>query len=186
MNYYETRGELVDFSQLDTQGLKRISEACSGSKEKPAVYFGKDVTLSPEDIKNVNLLLYLTRTNLGKLEQGLENRLWEKFQEELYEQNTKGIMTWGRDYVRVGEGLTSVKSGYDEKGKFFIEVPKSVKHLYEWEAKHQQVSSVVERFSQVDQDNPDRNMLYGTNAVEFGKNIKELYRFNKELSEGKK
>lgn len=186
MNYSEIRESLVDFSKLNTDGLKQVSEACAGSQEKPAVYFGKDVNLTPEDVKNIELLLYLTRTNLFKLEQGLENSLWERFQEELYNQNLKGTMTWGRDYIRASKDAVTVKSGRDNEGKFFIEVPESVKNLHEWEARYEQVSSVIERSAKADPNNPDRNMVHGTNAVEFGKNIKELYRFNKELSKGEK
>lgn len=100
--------------------------------------------------------------------------LWQDFQTALGERRKiGGTLGEAANIVEDPSATTVIKAKKDEVP--ILKVPSHVKHLYIW--------SYLLETAALDIDQYKKGLKKAISAVSFGRNIKELYRFNKELRE---
>jgi uncharacterized protein involved in tolerance to divalent cations len=163
--------------ELNVEMLKSISQKCvENSPRGDAVRFGKDISLTDAEESEINRLIETASRNLDNLtNQESLKPLWDKFV-NILEQRRKKVGHFGENECIIEDSSAKdiTKELKDtESGQVpVIRVPVEIKSLYHWSTK---IRNFKEQFVQYQQ-----GLRKDTSARDFGRDIKELFRFHKE------
>lgn len=165
----------------NTYILRDICERCAEQYDNKyrSALFNINLRLEEAEVQEIEKLLTLTRQNLDNIVN--QETLWKKFTTALKERR-KVLGELGETSSIIEDpGTHDIQIDYkkpsdpksNEKGVSILRVPPRIKHLYEWSLKLRDTLDTVEEYK--------KGLAKGRSAVRFGQNIKELYRFNKEV-----
>ena len=162
---------------LNVEVLKSISQRCvENSPRGDAMRFGKDINLSNAEVSEIDRLIATASQNLDNLtnKESLKP-LWDKFI-DILEQRRKKVGHFGENECIIEDSsakdITKELKDTDSGQVPAIRVPVEIKSLYHWSTK---IRNFKEQFLQY-----QHGLRKDTPARDFGRDIKELFRFHKE------
>ena len=160
--------------------LRSLSEKALRKTEKGQALFGRDVELKEYDMEQIGILVKLTEKNLQALQ--ARDPLWQQFetmeQEREQKLQSSGKISFSRpeDYILEDNSSESVTKKLLEKSGMqwpAIKVPSRIKHLFIWSLKLNELKGYLQETS---------NSLKGKSAKSLGELLRDLWKFNKELT----
>ena len=173
----EAGGEAV-LNQYMLKDIYERSQKDYGGKY-PSALFEKNFDLSAAEITEVKKLIDSTKGRLDGLVK--QEPLWKDFSKALKERRDKSGILMEEDYIIEDESINEIKkdkiqvteTSGKKKDVPVLKVPTRIKRLYQWGMFQMHVNEDLANY----QSGVARNQ----SAVRFGRGVRGLYRFNKEI-----
>ena len=180
----ERAAQFTGVESLNKDTLRSLSERAAPAEQQQA-RFGREVTLSAEEIQAAQALAGLTKHNLDQLIQ--QEPLWPEFVRLLQERRGK-VGSFNEENCLIEDPTATtvtVEMVERETGDSKIEIPglqipSRLKHLYVWSHRLLELSETLRQMGI--SDNDGHPLTHGRSSRPLGTVIRDLYRFNKELT----
>lgn len=156
----------------DVAKLKAVSERCTQTYEGKysSALFGNNFEIAPDELSELNSLVTQADRILSQFKAELP--LWPEFIQILEERRRKVGFLAEKSSIVQDELATDITKELIDGQLPALRVPSQIKHLYIWDNLKERV--------QYDIDDYRLGRANGRSATQFGRNIKQLYRFLKE------